>query len=52
MSNEDFFADNGVATDNVTDTTMKHNMGSKPLYNVIFNKSHTTWKNSANKVKM
>jgi len=42
--------DNKVATDNVIDTTISHNKGSKLLFNVIFNNSHTTWNNSANKV--
>ena len=42
--------DNGVATDNVIDTTISHNMGSKLLDNVTFNNRHTTWTNSANKV--
>jgi len=42
--------DNIVATDNVIDTTISHNMGSKLLDNVTFNNSHITWNNSANKV--
>jgi len=42
--------DNEVATDNVIDTTISHNTGSKLLDNVTFNNSHTTWNNSANKV--
>jgi len=42
--------DNKVATDNVIDSTISHNMGSKLLDNVIFNNSHTTWNNSANTV--
>ena len=42
--------DHGVVTDNVTDTAISHNTGSKFLNNVTFNKSHTTWNNSANKV--
>jgi hypothetical protein len=44
--------DNGVATDNVIDTTISHNMGSKLLDNVTFNSIHTTWNNSANKVPL
>jgi hypothetical protein len=43
------FTDNGVATDNVIDTTLT-NMGSKLLDNVTFNNCHTTWTTSANKV--
>jgi hypothetical protein len=42
--------DNEVATDDVIDTTVSHNMGSKLLENVTFNNSHTTCNNSANKV--
>ena len=42
--------DNGVATDNVTDTTISHNIGSKLLDNVTLNNSHTNWNNSAYKV--
>jgi len=43
--------DNRVATDNdVNDTTISHNMGSKLLDNVIFNNTYKTWSNSANKV--
>jgi hypothetical protein len=42
--------DNKVATDNVIDTTISHNMGSKLLDNVTFNNSHTACNNSANKV--
>jgi hypothetical protein len=42
--------DNRVATDNVLDTTISHNMGSKLLDNVIFNNNHTTWNRCANKV--
>jgi len=42
--------DNGVVTDNVIDTTISHNTGSKRLDYVTFNISHTTWNNSANKV--
>jgi hypothetical protein len=42
--------DNGVVTDNVTDTSISHNTGSKLLANVIFTNSHTTWNNSTNKV--
>ena len=45
-----FFMDNGVATDNVIDTTISHNKGSKLLDNVTLNNSHTIWNNSANKV--
>ena len=44
------FLDNRVATDNVIDTTISHNMGSKLLDDVTFNNIHTTWNNSANKV--
>jgi len=42
--------DNGVVIDNVIDTTISHNTGSKRLGNVTFNNSHTTLNNSANKV--
>jgi hypothetical protein len=42
--------DNRVATDNIIDTTISHNRGSKLLDNVTLNNSHTTWNNSANKV--
>ena len=42
--------DNQVATDNVIDTTISHNTGSKLLDNVIINNCHTTWNSSANKV--
>ena len=42
------FMDNRVATDNVIDTTVSHNTGSKLLDNVTFYNSHTTWNNSAN----
>jgi len=42
--------DNGVVTDDVIDTTISHNMGSKLLDNVTFNNSHTARNNSANKV--
>jgi exoribonuclease II len=45
-----FLMDNGVATDNVIDTTIIHNTGSKLLDNVKFNNSHTKWNSSANKV--
>jgi len=41
---------NRVATDNVIDTTVSHNTGSKLLDNVTFNNSHTTWINSTSKV--
>jgi hypothetical protein len=41
--------DNRVATDNIIDTTISHNTGSKLLDNVTLNNSHT-WNNSANKV--
>jgi len=44
------FMDRRVATDNVIDTTISHNTGSKLLDNVIINNSHTTWNSSANKV--
>jgi len=44
------FMDNGVPTDNVIDTIISHNIGSKLLDNVTLNNSHTTWNNSANKV--
>ena len=44
--------DNEVATDNVIDTTISHNTGSKLLDNVTFNNSHTTWNNTANKVPL
>jgi hypothetical protein len=43
--------DNGVATDNIIDTTISQNKGSKLPDNVTFNNSHKTWNNSANKVK-
>jgi len=42
--------DKRVATDNVIDTTISHNTGSKLPNNVTFNNSHTTWNSSANKV--
>jgi hypothetical protein len=40
--NQDFLMDNGVATDNVIDTTKGHNTGSKLPDNVTFNNSYTT----------
>jgi hypothetical protein len=42
--------DKEVGTDNVIDTTISQNMGSKLLDYVIFNNSHTTLKSCANKV--
>jgi hypothetical protein len=40
--------DNGVVTDNVTDTSIGHNTGSKLQDNVTFTNSHTTWNDSTN----
>jgi len=42
--------DNGVVTDNITDTSIGHNTGSKLLDNVTFTNSHTTWNKSTNSV--
>jgi hypothetical protein len=42
--------DNGVVTDNVIDTSIRHNTDSKLLDNGIFTNSHTTWNNSIKKV--
>jgi hypothetical protein len=39
-----------VATGNVIDTTISHNMGIKLLDNVTLNNSQTTWNNSVKKV--
>jgi len=50
MRNEDFFMDNGVVTDNVIDTSISHNMGSKLLDNGTFTNNHITWNNSTKKV--
>jgi len=50
MRNEDFFMDNGVVTDNLIDTLISHNTGSKYLYNEIFTNNHSTWNNSTKKV--
>ena len=43
--------DNGVVTDNVIDTSVSHNTGSKFPGKVTFTNSHTTWNNSTNKVQ-
>jgi len=48
--NEVFLMDNGVVTDNVIDTSVSHNMGSKFVDKITFTNSHTTWNNSTNKV--
>jgi hypothetical protein len=42
--------DKEVATDNVIDTTISHNMGSKFMDYVIFYNSHTTLKSCAKNV--
>jgi hypothetical protein len=42
--------DNGIVTDNLTDTSVGHNTGRKLLDNVTFTNSHTTWNNSTNNV--
>jgi len=35
--------DNGVVTNNVTDTSISHNKGSKLLDNGTFTNNHITW---------
>jgi hypothetical protein len=42
--------DKEVAADNVIDTTISQNTGSKFMDYVIFNNSHTTWNSSANSI--
>jgi len=42
--------DSGVATDNVIDTSISHNTGSKLLDNGTFTNNHTTWNNSIKQV--
>jgi hypothetical protein len=42
--------DNGVVTDNVIDTLIRHNMASKLSDKITFTSSHTAWNNSTNKV--
>jgi hypothetical protein len=39
-----------VVTNNVIDTSISHNTGSKLPDKVTFKNSHTTWSNSTNKV--
>jgi hypothetical protein len=42
--------DNGLVTDNVIDTSISRNTGSKLPDKVTFTNSRTTWDNSTNKV--